>query len=775
MNNILLEKNKLEYDENILNIKQTIKNYCKNNTITKIFINYKYEKIIPLNFWFKDNNYKIYNRNENNQNMRIRFYNNKILTPLVATSEDNLKPIKSLLEYLSLYQPYYPESFFSMWEFLSLDFINSQNLLFICGEKRFGSIEASLLYNEINNSSIKKYDVWKIDGEIFNTNDIIFETPTIDYLGQTYKINYIKSSKQLDKYDFIYIDNISQLDSICEWVNEEKDFQALLFYFLTSLEILNPSGNILIRLNILSKKYWTVIFEFVDKYFKEHIFYRSKIINPFNSEIFLLLKIYEPKHCYSNIYINFLKSLYKNKVYEILNIGHEIISNNIFNNYVEMTKKWISDLDSYINSPNENQKDYVSSWYKKHNLKQIRDTNPGFKLSVCEQNLETLKRKYIIKPVHHYDTLNNQYYSKIIKSKGLLNYYKRVMDTKPSRIFNSERYEINSQEYFLTWDNLTYKLDMYKKIKRSLKNDFQTEMITNAWIKMYEILHQFPTLIPDKIDITTFHLCEAPGAFISATNHYLDKLDKKLNWYSQTLNPKNHNIALDDHYGLISKYPEKWIYGDPNGDETGDITHSDVIKYYKSLEILKDVDFMTADAGILCKGNELNNQESILSKVNMGQIICILSCLPKNKSAVFKTFLPMSEPLTISLMYLLTIKFNHVTLFKPMASNSSNSEIYVILEDFKGISSQDLNILYILLDDPKITNKTLLFENISEKFMKSYSNSITKLIERQIYSLNRNYYYYFHLDEIDYGEDNLFTNQWFDKYPVVNLKNKLLS
>ncbi|AGF85185.1 hypothetical protein QJ854_gp597 [Moumouvirus goulette] len=774
MNILLLEKDQLSYDQNIKDVIQIMKKYCNDNTLPKLFMINKYEKIVPLNFWFAEKNYKVYNKNENNQNMRIRYFNNKILTPLVATNEDNLKPIESLLEDLSLYQPYYPESFFSTWEFLSLDFINVEDLLFICNEKRFGSIEAHLLYNEMNDRPFKKYHIWKTENEIFNMDKIIFNVPIIDYLGQTYKIKYIESSEQLEKYDFIYIDNISQLDSVYQWQNEEKDFQAFLFYFLTSLEILKSSGNILIKLNMMSKKYWNIIFELADKYFKEHIFFRSKILNPFNSELFLLLKIYEPKHCYSNIYLNFIKSLYKNKVYEILNIEDQKISNDIFNGYQEICKHWVSNLKLCIKSDYKEQKNYISNWYKKHNLKQICDTNPDFKLNTYSQIFETLNKKYLIKPIHNSDILNNQYYLEIIKSKGLLNYYKRVMDTKPSRIFNNERYEINNQEYYLTWENLTYKLDTYKKIKRSLKNDYDTEMITNAWIKMYEILHQFPKLIPDKKNITTFHLCEAPGAFISATNHYLDKFGKKLNWYGQTLNPKNYNIALDDHYGLISRYPERWIFGDSNKDETGDITHSNVIKYYKSLEILKDIDYMTADAGILCKGNELNDQESILSKVNMGQIVCILSCLPKNKSAVFKTFLPMSEPLTISLMYLLTIKFNSITLFKPMASNSSNSEIYVILEDYKGISEQDLNILYILLDDPKITNKTLLFENISEKFMKSYSSAIKNLIERQINSLNRNYYYYYHLDEINYDVDNIFLDQWFNKYPVLDLKNRLL-
>src|SRR4029077_16393704 len=99
-----------------------------------------------------------------------------------------------------------------------------------------------------------------------------------------------------------------------------------------------------------------------------------------------------------------------------------------------------------------------------------------------------------------------------------------------------------------------------------------------------------------------------------------------------------------------------------------------VIKSYASNPLLKDIEFMTADAGLHCDPTELNEQEAHLGKINMGQIICILACLPPNKSAIFKTFLPMSEPLTISMFYLLTHLFSSVSITKPSTSNSSNSE-----------------------------------------------------------------------------------------------------
>lgn len=40
---------------------------------------------------------------------------------------------------------------------------------------------------------------------------------------------------------------------------------------------------------------------------------------------------------------------------------------------------------------------------------------------------------------------------------------------------------------------------------------------------MYEMLHYFKLLPADNPRVSTMHVCEAPGGFIAATNHYLRK------------------------------------------------------------------------------------------------------------------------------------------------------------------------------------------------------------------------------------------------------------
>jgi hypothetical protein len=362
------------------------------------------------------------------------------------------------------------------------------------------------------------------------------------------------------------------------------------------------------------------------------------------------------------------------------------------------------------------------------------------------------------------------------------------MDTKPSEIF-STKYQNSNTNYLMTWGQLTNKLDIFRNIKNILKREYNIQMATNAWIKMYEILNLFPDII-QKLStdseknislFKTFHLCEAPGAFISAIDHYLsDKRVDKWEWYAQTLKPTNdtNNTALDDHFGLIASHPKRWLFGDPTTDDSGDITHSAVIKYYAANVHLKKIDFMTADGGAPCQPNELNEQETVLSKINMGQIICIFACLSVGKSAMFKTFLPMSEPLTISMMYLVTHLFESVNIIKPKTSHSYNSEVYIMATGYKGIKPTMLELLYVLLDDPKITSKTLLFPQIeSDKtFLKSYVNSVGSFIDRQIQSFSMYYYYYYHLDEVDKLQNmsNTVTNDWFRNNPVPIFNSKLI-
>merc|ERR1719399_2061359 len=88
------------------------------------------------------------------------------------------------------------------------------------------------------------------------------------------------------------------------------------------------------------------------------------------------------------------------------------------------------------------------------------------------------------------------------------------------------------------WKRHTRDMLQTGNVIRDVKRSAAPELGTGAFLKMYEMLECWD-LKPTGPDVRTVHLCEAPGAFISATNHYVrqhfgERLD--LSWTGFTLN-----------------------------------------------------------------------------------------------------------------------------------------------------------------------------------------------------------------------------------------------
>lgn len=71
------------------------------------------------------------------------------------------------------------------------------------------------------------------------------------------------------------------------------------------------------------------------------------------------------------------------------------------------------------------------------------------------------------------------------------------------------------------WLEHTIRVNKAKLVIETIKNKISPDILTQAWCKFYEILSTY-LLIPAEIkNFKSLHLCEAPGAFISALNSYL--------------------------------------------------------------------------------------------------------------------------------------------------------------------------------------------------------------------------------------------------------------
>jgi cap2 methyltransferase len=154
------------------------------------------------------------------------------------------------------------------------------------------------------------------------------------------------------------------------------------------------------------------------------------------------------------------------------------------------------------------------------------------------------------------------------------------------------------------WDKLAQKTNRTAGIVRQLRDQCGVEMATVAWAKMFEALlrmnfvptwprggtelqdhapgrvanppvHNKPSqAFGDVGDMmrragATVHLCEAPGAFICATNHYVHTVAPWMiwEWCAMTLNPYYEGadaISMVEDDALIVQTKPNWFFGRDN-------------------------------------------------------------------------------------------------------------------------------------------------------------------------------------------------------------------
>ena len=284
----------------------------------------------------------------------------------------------------------------------------------------------------------------------------------------------------------------------------------------------------------------------------------------------------------------------------------------------------------------------------------------------------------------------------------------------------------------------------------ALQNYKLPNKTSNAYMKLWEIYNTVHNLMPNKKHVKVFHLAEAPGQWINCTRHYLEtKKDKveEYDWMANSLNSKHpSNIKkfgkgiFSDEYGLIKKYPDRWLYG---SDNTGDITKGKNVKWFHNF--VKEwtqnnkfkVDLITGDAGM---GSGANVKLIDLQKIDYAQLCMTASIASKGSNCVLKHFSYLNMDFIesekgsgffISFLYLYNLMFEEVRLIKPLTSSPNSSEFYVVGLQFIGIDKAILNKLIDCLDNFKVNNAFFKKEEIPE----SFSKQIIEFLEK-LYNLN---------------------------------------
>ncbi|GFN88442.1 Cap-specific mRNA (nucleoside-2'-o-)-methyltransferase 2 [Plakobranchus ocellatus] len=319
---------------------------------------------------------------------------------------------------------------------------------------------------------------------------------------------------------------------------------------------------------------------------------------------------------------------------------------------------------------------------------------------------------------------------------------------------NSVKDQLSSKDIH-TWHAHTTRCNIAGKIIPHVKS-LGAELCTQAWVKFYEILSVYHSegLVPDR-PFLSLHLCEAPGAFVTALNHFLQQqgFSHIWDWRATTLNPYHEcnnlgEMIADDR--LIRQTYTQWFFGD---DGSGDITHPGHVKslcqMLMRVEEEEELELMlvTADGSIDCQANPAE-QESIVSRLHHCEALTTALVLAQGGALVIKMFTLFESP-SVLLVFLLNIMFDHIYAIKPGTSKSGNSEVYLTCLGYrKNVKEETLwKMLDITVYSSSEGNSLCLLQPLPSSFVDEHRLCCQAFAQWQLETIHTNLQLYNHMTE----------------------------
>ena len=346
---------------------------------------------------------------------------------------------------------------------------------------------------------------------------------------------------------------------------------------------------------------------------------------------------------------------------------------------------------------------------------------------------------------------------KLKKAKNRINEYNNTIWEKIKKI-------TNPYEYIYAF-NINHKDNDANSVS-------DIKPLSRSFFKMIEIINEFckDIIIDNKQPIITAHIAEGPGGFIEATRYIRNGLNK--NECKYVTNDLAYGITLVDdglHKNIpswkqsgkfLNDHPE--IYISKGEDGTGNLYNVNNIKTfintikngynkgkndnndnnndsgydnYKSKKAI----LVTADGGFDFS-IDYNYQEQASAKLIFAQILTALGCQEQHGTFVCKFFETNTYFIT-EMLYLLSICYEIVTIYKPFTSRIANSEKYIICRNFKNIDIIFYNsLLDILVKWNNLEHKhytiNYIFEEIPQYFINNIKDINTIIVTGQIKSIN---------------------------------------
>ncbi|KAM9410498.1 cap-specific mRNA (nucleoside-2'-O-)-methyltransferase 2 [Pholidichthys leucotaenia] len=297
------------------------------------------------------------------------------------------------------------------------------------------------------------------------------------------------------------------------------------------------------------------------------------------------------------------------------------------------------------------------------------------------------------------------------------------------------------------WHQHTNSTNRAGKVITAVRSTANAEICTQAWCKFYEILGTFHLLPGEALQeglLNTVHLCEAPGAFITALNHYI-KTSKSTqycdwSWTANTLNPYHEanggsTTVADDR--LIANTLPWWFFG---SDNTGNIMiQKHLLDLQAFVSNMRRIDLVTADGSFDCQENP-DEQEALVASLHHCEATAALLLLSPGGSFVLKMF-TLYEHSSVCLLFLLNCCFGSVSVFKPATSKAGNSEVYVVCVDYNGKEAAKPLLSKLIRNyGPHMADQEVLFPSslIPESFMKQHEEVCSYFHALQVETITEN-------------------------------------
>lgn len=279
---------------------------------------------------------------------------------------------------------------------------------------------------------------------------------------------------------------------------------------------------------------------------------------------------------------------------------------------------------------------------------------------------------------------------------------------------------LNKYEGDKRYFKFSRKIFPFNDMKYHLQEDYGLSFITNAWLKTYELLSTIKDSLPIEMNESykIFFNANAPGASTIAAEYFFQhQTQLNLDWVASSY--MDGEETLDDQYGLIVRYREKWLMDETNNGDVRDISNIEDFVTKINKKFNRKVDLYFSDIAINI-GNDYNNEERLEVKEVFGQNITGLMTLRIGGIMIVKqrSFL---LPLNMWMISFMSQFFNTFNIHKPITSRSYNSEVYLVGIGFKGMHSEDADFLVHILN------------NLDEEMIDTFPSSPFKSSVIQLY------------------------------------------